>query len=97
MKHLLAPGLCSSVSCTFLDDFLQFFRGTTVSLHLCGIKEDLHLRFGARVIEGNRVENIVSICREGPRAAERIVACSSNQSVETIRALAGNFKAHVGT
>src|ERR1700688_2463665 len=82
---------------TFLDDFLQFFRRTTFSLHLRGIQEDLHLGLGTRVVEGNRVENIVSISREGPRAAERIVACSSNQSVETVRTLAGNFKAHVGT
>src|SRR6266852_4972871 len=78
---------------TFLDDLLQFFRRSAFSLHLRGIEEDLQLRLGARVIEGNRVENIISIFCEGPRAAKRIVAGSSDQSVETICPLASHFKA----
>src|SRR6266404_8345245 len=82
---------------TFLDDLLQFFRRSAFSLHLCGIEEDPHLCLGARFIKGNRVENIISIFCEGPRAAERIIASSSNQGVESNRTLAGNFKAHVGT
>jgi len=52
MKHRLSPGFVVVCPVTFLDDLLQFFRRTTISLHLSGIKEDLHLCFGTRVIEG---------------------------------------------
>src|SRR6266851_4024938 len=80
---------------TFLDDFLQFFRRSSLRLHLRGIKEDPHLCLGARFIKGNRVENIVSILPQGPSPPERIIAGSSNKGVESIRAFTGDFKALV--
>src|SRR5467141_5468454 len=88
-------GLVVVCPVSFLDDLLQFFRRSAFSLHLRGIEEDLQLRLGARVIEGNRVEYIISIFRKRPRAPERIIASSSNQGVESNRTLAGNFKALV--
>ncbi|MGD0663055.1 MAG: glycogen/starch/alpha-glucan family phosphorylase [Syntrophorhabdales bacterium] len=53
------------VSCfvAVFDDSLQFFRRGTLGLHLCCVKEDPHLRLDACAIKGNRVENIVSVCR----------------------------------
>src|SRR5260370_30954619 len=51
-------------------------------------RSDPHLCFGARLIKGNRVENIVSIFRQWPRPPERIIAGSSNKGVESISALA---------
>ncbi len=77
---------------TVLDDFLEFAGRSTLGLHFCCVKEDPHLRLGARFIKGNRVKNIISIFRQGPGSLEGIIAGSSNKGVEFIGTLAGNFE-----
>ena len=49
---------------TLLDELLEFFRRSSLGLHLCGIKEDSHLCLAAGLIERNRVENVVSISHQ---------------------------------
>ena len=80
---------------TVLDDPLKFFGWSPLSLHFCSIKENPHLRLGTGFIKGNRVENVISICLQRPRPSERVVTGSSNKGMESVRTLAGDFKAFV--
>src|SRR5207244_12952595 len=64
-----------------LDDSLELAGRSPSGLHRGCIKEYPHLRLGARLIEGNRVENIASVFRSRPRSPERIIAGSLNEGV----------------
>src|SRR5262249_52171057 len=73
-----------------------FFGWSALSLHFCRIKENPQLRLGTGFIKGNRVENVISICLQRPRPPEGVVTRSSDKSMESVRTLAGDFKAFVG-
>src|SRR5438132_716132 len=74
---------------------LVFCRRGYVGPCRSGDKKRQHLCVGAWLIEGNRVENVVSILLQEPSPPERIIAGSSNKSVEAIRAFSRHFKALV--
>src|ERR1019366_9204650 len=57
--------------------------------------KELHLCLRACFVKGDRIENIVPIFCEWPRASKRIIAGSSNKGMESIRTLTGGFKALV--
>ena len=69
--------------------------GSTLAIALRTNKGDVFNQAFLSCIKGNRVKNIVSILRKGPGSPERIITCPSDEGVESIRALAGNFKAPV--